>query len=97
MIYSNRLAYRVDVTVEIMAELGGVFPLRRGEGSSDDIRRTIDIFDAFGDRYDVFTGVDNLAYEALAVGAVSLGRRPRRRLPARDRGDLPADEGQALP
>ncbi|MDF2999707.1 MAG: dihydrodipicolinate synthetase, partial [Xanthobacteraceae bacterium] len=37
---------------------------------SDDIRRTIDIFNAFGDRYDVFTGVDNLAYEALAVGAV---------------------------
>ena len=38
--------------------------------SSDDIRRTTEIFNLLGGRYDVFTGVDNLAYEALAVGAV---------------------------
>ncbi len=70
MIYSNRLAYRVDVTVEIMAELAKDKRFVAVKESSDDIRRTIDIFNAFGDRYDVFTGVDNLAYEALAVGAV---------------------------
>ena len=38
--------------------------------SSDDIRRTTEIFNLLGDRYDVFTGVDNLAFEAFAVGAV---------------------------
>ena len=38
--------------------------------SSDDIRRTTEIFNLLGDRYDVFTGVDNLAFEALCVGAV---------------------------
>jgi len=28
------------------------------------------LFRSLGDRYDIFTGVDNLAFEALAVGAV---------------------------
>lgn len=38
--------------------------------SSDDIRRSTEIINRLGDRYDLFTGVDNLAFEALAVGAV---------------------------
>nr|WP_299378879.1 dihydrodipicolinate synthase family protein [uncultured Kiloniella sp.] len=38
--------------------------------SSDDIRRTTEIINKFGDRFDVFTGVDNLGYEALSVGAI---------------------------
>ena len=38
--------------------------------SSDDIRRTTEIINRLGDRYAVLTGVDNLALEALAVGAV---------------------------
>jgi len=70
MIYSNRIAYRVDVTVEIMAELAADKRFVAIKESSDDIRRSIEIINALGDRYDVFTGVDNLAYEALAVGAV---------------------------
>ena len=38
--------------------------------SSDDIRRSTEIINAFGDRFDLFTGVDNLAFEALSVGAI---------------------------
>jgi 1-pyrroline-4-hydroxy-2-carboxylate deaminase len=38
--------------------------------SCDDIRRSIEIINRFGNRFDLFTGVDNLAFEALAVGAV---------------------------
>lgn len=70
MIYSNRVAYRVDVTVEIMAELAKDKRFVAVKESSDDIRRTVELQNAFGDRYDIFTGVDNLAYEALALGAV---------------------------
>lgn len=70
MIYSNRLAYRVDVTVDVMAELANDPLFVAIKESSDDIRRTIEIFNAFGDRFDVLTGVDNLAFEALSVGAV---------------------------
>ena len=41
--------------------------------SSDDIRRTIEILNRFGDRFDLFTGVDNLAFEALSLSARSAG------------------------
>ena len=70
MIYSNRLAYRVDVTVEIMEELASDARFVAVKESSDDIRRSIDIINRFGDRFDLLTGVDNLAFEALTVGAV---------------------------
>lgn len=70
MIYSNRVAYRVDVTPDIMEELADDWRFVAIKESSDDIRRTTDIINRLGDRYAVLTGVDNLAYEALAVGAV---------------------------
>ena len=70
MIYSNRLAYRVDVTIPIMEELAADARFVAVKESSDDIRRSTDIVNAFGDRFDLFTGVDNLAFEALSVGAI---------------------------
>lgn len=70
MIYSNRVAYRVDVTPEIMAELASEPLIVAIKESCDDIRRSIEMINRCGDRFDLFTGVDNLAYEALAVGAV---------------------------
>lgn len=70
MIYSNRIAYRVDVTVEVMAELASDDLFVAVKESSDDIRRSTEIINRFGDRFDLFTGVDNLAFEALSVGAV---------------------------
>jgi 4-hydroxy-tetrahydrodipicolinate synthase len=70
MIYSNRLAYRVDVTPDIMEELASDARFVAVKESSDDIRRTTEIFNRLGDRYAVLTGVDNLAFEALSVGAV---------------------------
>lgn len=70
MVYSNRIAYRVDVTADIMAELASDNRIVAIKESSDDIRRSIDMINRFGDRFDLFTGVDNLAFEALSVGAV---------------------------
>ena len=69
MIYSNRVAYRVDVTPEIMEALAADSRFVAIKESSDDIRRTTEIINRLGDRYAVLTGVDNLAFEALAVGA----------------------------
>jgi 4-hydroxy-tetrahydrodipicolinate synthase len=69
MIYSNRVAYRVDVTVEMMEELADDPRFVAVKESSDDIRRSTDIINRLGTRYDLFTGVDNLAFEALCVGA----------------------------
>jgi 1-pyrroline-4-hydroxy-2-carboxylate deaminase len=70
MIYSNRVAYRVDVTPRIMEALAADPRFVAIKESSDDIRRTTEIINRLGDRYAVLTGVDNLAFEALAVGAV---------------------------
>jgi hypothetical protein len=38
--------------------------------SSGDVRRITDIHNAVGDRYQIFTGVDDLALESLMLGAV---------------------------
>jgi 4-hydroxy-tetrahydrodipicolinate synthase len=37
--------------------------------STDDIRRVSEVISRFGTRFDVFTGVDNLALESLLMGA----------------------------
>ena len=68
MIYSNRVGYRVDVTPEIMVELAKDELMVAIKESSDDIRRCTEIFNLLGDRYKVFTGVDNLGLEALLMG-----------------------------
>ncbi|MCT8988810.1 dihydrodipicolinate synthase family protein [Chelativorans sp. SCAU2101] len=70
MVYSNRLAYRVDVTVPIMEELAKDDLFVAVKESCGDIRRTTEIINAFGNRFAVLTGVDNMAFEALAAGAV---------------------------
>lgn len=70
MIYSNRVAYKVDVTPDIMEELADDARFVAIKESSDDIRRTTEIVNRLGDRYAILTGVDNLAYEALVMGAV---------------------------
>lgn len=70
MIYSNRIAYRVDVTTDLLEELADDARFVAVKESSDDIRRTTEIISRLGERYAVLTGVDNLAYEALCAGAV---------------------------
>ena len=70
MIYSNRVAYKVDVTIPMMEELAADPLFVAVKESSDDIRRSTEIINAMGTRYDLFTGVDNLAFEALSIGAI---------------------------
>jgi 4-hydroxy-tetrahydrodipicolinate synthase len=69
MVYNNPIAYGVDVTLpmfDILAKNDMVVAMKE---STDDIRRTTDVLTHFGDRFDVFMGVDNLAVEALLMGA----------------------------
>ena len=70
MVYSNRLAYRVDVTNEMLVELSEDKRFVAVKESSDDLRRTTEAVTLLKGRMAVFTGVDNYAFEALAVGAV---------------------------
>jgi dihydrodipicolinate synthase/N-acetylneuraminate lyase len=70
MVYSNRLAYRVDVTNDMLLELAETDKrFVAVKESSDDLRRTTSAVALFEGKMAVFTGVDNYAFEALAVGA----------------------------
>lgn len=70
MLYNNPVAYRVDVTPEMFAELADEAKFIAIKESSDDVRRINDIRNLVGDRYRIFTGVDDLALESLILGAV---------------------------
>ncbi|MCL4765349.1 MAG: dihydrodipicolinate synthase family protein [Hyphomicrobiaceae bacterium] len=70
MIYNNPPAYGVDVTPEMLVEMASEPLFTSVKESSDNIRRVTDIFNMTGERYQVFTGVDNLALESFAMGAV---------------------------
>ncbi len=69
MIYNNPVAYGVDVTPEMFAELADEPKFVAIKESSDDVRRLTDIINLVGDRYQLFCGVDNIALEALLLGA----------------------------
>jgi dihydrodipicolinate synthase/N-acetylneuraminate lyase len=70
MIYNNPLAYAVDITPEMFAEMADETNFVAIKESSGDVRRITDILNTVGDRYDIFTGVDDLALESLMLGAV---------------------------
>lgn len=70
MIYNNPIAYGVDITPEMFAEIADEPLFTAIKESSDDVRRITGIINACGDRYQLFCGVDNLAVEAAAMGAV---------------------------
>lgn len=72
MIYNNPVAYRIDLKPEHMAELADCPWLVAIKESSDDIRRVTDLRNKLGDRYQLFIGVDDLSFEALALGADGL-------------------------
>jgi dihydrodipicolinate synthase/N-acetylneuraminate lyase len=69
MIYNNPVSYGVDITPEMLVELAADPLFVAVKESSDDVRRVTRIFNAVGDRFRIFTGVDNLAVESFAVGA----------------------------
>ncbi len=69
MIYNNPIAYRMDVTPAMFAELADEPKFAAIKESSDDVRRITLIRNLLGNRYSIFCGVDNLAMEAILMGA----------------------------
>ena len=68
MIYNNPLSYANDITPEMFAELADEKKFVALKESSGDVRRITDLHNIVGDRYALFTGVDNLALEASILG-----------------------------
>jgi 4-hydroxy-tetrahydrodipicolinate synthase len=70
MIYNNPVSYKVDVTPAMLDQLADEPKFVAIKEASDDVRRITDIINRVGDRYRIFTGVDDLAFESLLLGAV---------------------------
>jgi dihydrodipicolinate synthase/N-acetylneuraminate lyase len=68
MIYNNPISYGNDITPEMFAELALEKKFVALKESSGDVRRITDLRNALGDRYAIFTGVDDLALEASILG-----------------------------
>jgi 4-hydroxy-tetrahydrodipicolinate synthase len=69
MLYNNPPAYRVNIdlnTLQRLAEEPNIVALKE---SAPDSRRFTDIFNAFGDRFTLFAGLDDVAFEAFCLGA----------------------------
>lgn len=69
MLYNNPPAYRVSIgleTLKALSDLPNVVCLKE---SAPDTRRFTDLLNAFGDRYVLFAGLDDVAMEGLMLGA----------------------------
>ena len=68
MIYNNPISYGNDITPEMFAQLAEVKNFVALKESSGDTRRITDLRRTVGDRYAIFTGVDDLALESAILG-----------------------------
>jgi len=69
MLYNNPTAYRVAITNEALEALRPVKNIVAVKESTADTRRFTDMVNAFGDRYILFAGLDDVAFEGLLLGA----------------------------
>src|SRR5271155_4613406 len=75
MIYNNPVAYRLDVTPELLAQMSDIENVVCIKEESYDIRRVTDIQKRCGDRFPVFCGIDDFVLESVAAGATGWGSR----------------------
>jgi dihydrodipicolinate synthase/N-acetylneuraminate lyase len=69
MLYNNPPAYRTNIDNEVLAALVDVANIVAVKESAPDTRRFTDVRNAFGDRYVLFAGLDDVALEGLYLGA----------------------------
>jgi len=69
MLYNNPPAYRVSVSIEAMRQLADCPNIVCLKESAPDTRRFTDLYNAIGDRYILFAGLDDVALEGLILGA----------------------------
>jgi 1-pyrroline-4-hydroxy-2-carboxylate deaminase len=69
MLYNNPPAYRVSIGVEALKRLSDRPNIACLKESAPDTRRFTDLFNALGERYVLFAGLDDVALEALLLGA----------------------------
>ena len=69
MIYNNPTAYRVSVDMDALERLAELPNIVAVKESAPDTRRFTDLINAFGDRFVLMAGLDDVALEGLILGA----------------------------
>jgi dihydrodipicolinate synthase/N-acetylneuraminate lyase len=69
MLYNNPPAYRVNIELGTLGRLAEVANIVAIKESAPDPRRFTDLFNAFGERFVLFAGLDDVAFEGLCLGA----------------------------
>jgi 4-hydroxy-tetrahydrodipicolinate synthase len=69
MLYNNPPSYRVNIEIATLARLADVPNIVSIKESAPDPRRFTDLFNAFGERFVLFAGLDDVVFEALTLGA----------------------------
>lgn len=70
MLYNNPPAYRVNITSNVLQALSDVPNIVAIKESAPDPRRFTDLINAFGDRFKLLAGLDDVAFEGFLLGAV---------------------------
>jgi dihydrodipicolinate synthase/N-acetylneuraminate lyase len=69
MLYNNPPAYRVNIDLATLARLAEVPNIVAIKESAPDPRRFTDVINQFADRFVLFAGLDDIAFEGLMLGA----------------------------
>jgi 1-pyrroline-4-hydroxy-2-carboxylate deaminase len=69
MLYNNPPAYRVSLDIDTIRKVADVPNIVCIKESAPDTRRFTDLYNAFGDRFVLFAGLDDVAMEAIILGA----------------------------
>jgi len=69
MLYNNPPAYRVSIGIDVLERLAKIPNIVAVKESAPDPRRFTDLINAFGDRFVLMAGLDDVALEGLMLGA----------------------------
>ncbi len=69
MLYNNPPAYRVSIDADVLKRLADIPNIVAVKESAPDPRRFTDLINAFGDRFVLMAGLDDVALEGLMLGA----------------------------
>jgi 4-hydroxy-tetrahydrodipicolinate synthase len=69
MLYNNPPAYRVSIGLDVLEKLAALPNIVAVKESAPDPRRFTDLINRFGDRFQLMAGLDDVALEAMLLGA----------------------------
>lgn len=69
MVYNNPVDYKIEVTLDMFAELVQCPNIQAVKESTRDVSNVTRMINKFGDRFKILCGVDTLAMEELVLGA----------------------------